>query len=461
MAFCAFALGVLSAYGVSSGYYSYIQMNTTIPSTIALGYSMNYSGTVALMDAGQYANFVNETAYSTIYMANVSAGSYVVLVNVSPGSYFATIQGANSNGSSHALNFSLSSFTAPQGHIRSIDFWNTYSLPIILRNYSSVQLEWMDSAPLKMAFPNSIFANNFSILSNATSVMNYTWLNNRGTYNLTLTSPGRSDMLLYMNSTPVLVNPLNQSIYNTTSNDSYPVGISSYGLSNSSGNLGPYQIKTDGIGGYAVINSVSAYNATARANASKGGASLQLNAVMNIVSGGKTYAYWLQDALLLNTSNMTYSLADNIWNSTAHDANMSNGTVLGGGYVSPTNSTNSSRDYYAQQTNSSAYTLPLVFSPVMKIQYYSGRPEVSFGVDTKSGTYYFDNVTFNITSDNAYFLLTPYYMTPGGTFYDFEFVFGGEANGATTAFNEMSSSLWLYYYLKFATYDSGSSNFVT
>ncbi len=444
LAVSAWILGVFSAYNAPAGYFSYIQVNTTSPSTIALGYSLNYSGTIALMTAQQYANFKNGSSYTSIYAANVSAGSYVKPINVGPGSYYVTISGSSPDGSSHAINYTLDSFTAPEGQIKSINFSYEYALPVTLQNYSSITLKYISNTALNVIFPNTIY-NNFSISSNATSHINYTWLTNRGAYNLSVTAPGNSEMLLYTNSTPVLVNPLNQSIYNMSSLSSLPIGIASYGLSNSTGNLGPYQIKTNGVAGIARLNSASAYNAMPGAGISKNGMSLQLNAELNIVSKGKTYIYWLQNVVQLNTSNMSYDLLSNIWNNTAKNANISNATVSGNGYVSLSNGTKNASAYYAYATNSTPYSYPLIFSPVMLIQYYSGKPVVSFGVAEGSDVYYFDNVTFNITSDNASFLLTPYYTAPSGNFYDFEFVFGGEGNGSATTFNKMSSNLWLYY----------------
>ena len=59
---------------------------------------------------------------------------------------------------------------------------------------------------------------------------------------------------------------------------------------------------------------------------------------------------------------------------------------------------------------------------------------------------WFDNVTIrDPTVSSAYFYVSGNDTTPEGTFYDTEFVFGGEGNGKSTNFNQLSASLQLFY----------------
>ncbi len=443
--------GIVCAYSVPFGQYTYLQTNTTSYSTLVFGYSTNYSATISIMNPRQYANFSNGTSYSTVYSANVTAGSHVGQVNISPGSYFLVIEGSGPAGSTHALNYTLNSFIAPMGKVLSINFSNMYVLPFYLSNYSLMQLNMASSSPLNVTFPAGIALSNASTPLNHTAYFNnswyYTWYNNRGSYNITLGSQGSSNVLLYLGSMPALVNPLNPGIYNMSSSNSLPEGIASYGLRNTSGNLSPYQIRTNEVEGIAKLDEAYAYNAMPGYNLSENGIiSLQLNAVLNIESNGKTYAYWLQDVLRMDTINMSYSLADNIWNNTAYGGSTSNATLSGNGFSSPVNYSQESINFYGYTSNTSKYSYPLVFAPVMSVSYYYGKPIVSFGTYSSSGIQYFDSVTFNITSDNASFLLTPFYETQSGNFYDFELVFGGDANGSATTFSKMASNLWLYYY---------------
>ena len=59
---------------------------------------------------------------------------------------------------------------------------------------------------------------------------------------------------------------------------------------------------------------------------------------------------------------------------------------------------------------------------------------------------WFDNVTIrDPTVSSAYFYVSGNNTTPEGTFYDTEFVFGGENDGEATSFTQMSASMQLFY----------------
>jgi thermopsin len=252
-----------------------------------------------------------------------------------------------------------------------------------------------------------------------------------------------------LNVTPALVNPLDRNISNFSAPQS--IGISSYGLSNRSGKLTPYQIKTDEVEGAANIVSINAYNSSPPANVSAYGASVQLNVNLEVISrSGAEYTYWLQDVMDLDTRNQTYFLTDNIWNNTSPSGNVTNGTVNGEGtaIVSNTNNTGSpplNTSFYVAAGNYTNYTLPLYFYPVIKVRTVSGKPVVSFGNVNASGTHYFDNVTFAIPDRDAYLLVTPYYETPSNSTYDSEFVLGGESSGELAQFSDTSAYLQMYY----------------
>ncbi len=237
-----------------------------------------------------------------------------------------------------------------------------------------------------------------------------------------------------------------------------PVGIASYGLQNVSAVSGPYQIVTNEIVGVAKINSIQAYNYTPPANASVYGATLQLNAVLNITSVNNTnYSYWIQDVMDLNTSNSTYEIGDNVWNMSSITGSVSNATVTGAGNASysptPINFTTyniSSYSYFPNTTYSVRY--PLYFIPVIRVYQKAGYPVVQIGYRSGGQDVFYDNVTFHVRSAAEYFLVTPYYETPPGAnftnstdFYDSEFVIGGEANGEISSFSNTNVSLWMGY----------------
>ncbi len=236
-----------------------------------------------------------------------------------------------------------------------------------------------------------------------------------------------------------------------------PVGVVSYGLYNISQDTGAYQVETSTIVGYSRINALSAYNSVPPANVSAYGATVQLNTVMNITgTDGKHYSYWLQDVMDLNTSNRTEFLVDNVWNLTDNNANVTNGTITGYGNFSattyPGTFSNVSQEFYGYYLNSTQFSYPLFFNPVITISMANGYPVVHMGYD-QNGTYrFYDNITFYIPARSAYMLVTPYYQSPepylsqyNGSFYDAEMVLGGEGSGEVSQFYNSSATMWIGY----------------
>ncbi len=251
------------------------------------------------------------------------------------------------------------------------------------------------------------------------------------------------------------VNPL----YTINSSYPYSVGIASYGLYNISNDSGPYQITTNGIFGFDKINSIYAYDSSLQSaqNLSDYGVSLQLNAMLNITAGGNSYAYWVQNVYDFNTSNMTYYLANNVWNATSYTANLSNSTLTGygnvtGGSTINSNGTITNETFYSYSTNSSSYSFPTYLEPILRLEFVAGLPCVQFGYIENGSAVFYDNVTFAIPNSKAEFLVTPFNQSGSfpntfnsSQYYDAELVYGGEANGTVANFERMSSTLWLGY----------------
>lgn len=257
-------------------------------------------------------------------------------------------------------------------------------------------------------------------------------------------------LLFAANSTSaMLVGPLNY----LNSSVAVPTGIASYGLYNISNDSGPYQIQTNSIVGFSQINSIQAYNASPPENTSTYGATLQLNVVLNITAtNGGHYSYWIQDVADLNTSNMTYAIGDNIWNMTRVNGSVINTTIISGlGSTAPTGQgLTTFYVYFPNTTNSYGY--PLYFIPVINVKLADGHPVVQIGYKVDGSYVFYDNVTFNITAENAYLLVTPYYLTPApvggsaiGNFYDAEMILGGEGSGEASQFTNTNVVLWIGY----------------
>ena len=282
----------------------------------------------------------------------------------------------------------------------------------------------------------------------------------------------------------------------------YPVGVVSYGFYNSlwatlpngtralSYNITSYQVTTNAIFGCVNISSLSAYTdipATAVHDQylSKSGAGLQLNVnlVVNSTSG-ESYVYWLQNAILFNTSGKKYLLVDSVNNVSSVNSTLTLGMISGNGaqrvqeirqngsiynVTIPNNSSYYSSPfsytYYQGQTSYLTvtqntltriinltfrnYTLPFTYCPIIKVSHSGSYPVVNFGYVMNGYRTFYDNVTLLMPAKEYYFLITPYKIPSRGTlFYDAEFVFGGEGAGENSTFTSLNATgMWLFYYL--------------
>ena len=237
-----------------------------------------------------------------------------------------------------------------------------------------------------------------------------------------------------------------------------PSGIASYGLTNKSGTDQPYAIASTDVIGLASISSLQALNSSASSvGANPSGATLQLNSMLVVdEEGSGSHVYWCQNAPDFVTAKSQISLSDNVWNASASGF-LSNDSITsqgGGGYVSTYDENGSVQYYYAYDVSNSTYTLPLGLTLFMNATAEPGTGVlVQFGAQTTENlngfgarTNWFDNVTVHDPgATDAYFATDGNYSTPIGTFYDTEFVFGGEGNGEATNFTNLAASLGLYY----------------
>ncbi len=237
-----------------------------------------------------------------------------------------------------------------------------------------------------------------------------------------------------------------------------PTGITSFGLYNDSNNVASYDINTSRLAGVANITSLLAYNATAsRAGVSIYGATLQLNSMLVVTDvGGSQQVYWCQNVLDFVTNDSIVSFGDNVWNFSDSRYFLSNNTISSssGGFVGSFDSQGMTQYYYGYASLNFTYQMPLSLVLVMNESLLPGR-----GVMLQMGTQilgngslsatpvdWFDNITIPDPSiQSARFFTSGDDSTPTGYFYDTELVFGGEANGESTSFRQMSASLGLFY----------------
>ena len=286
--------------------------------------------------------------------------------------------------------------------------------------------------------------------------------------------------------------------YAYLSNGYYSVGVASYGLYNSLWitrpdgiralyyNISSYQITTNAIFGCVNISSLSAYtninvSSSKYLYLSKSGASLQLN--VNLVvntTHGESYIYWLQNAILFNTSGKKYLIVDSVYNATSENSTLTLSMISGKGaqrvqemrqngivynITLPNILFYPSYTYYQGQTSYLTvkhnmltpiinvtfrnYTLPFTYCPVIKVSHSGSYPVVNFGYIMNGYHTFYDNVTLLVPAKEYYLLITPYKIPPtGSTFYDAEFVFGGEGDDESATFTSLNATgMWLFYRL--------------
>lgn len=297
---------------------------------------------------------------------------------------------------------------------------------------------------------NSInYANGTSIQNNVTITTGVYWVVFYAYYSRAVVDFG----LQTTPNTPYSYGPLSST---------FASGISTFGLSNSSGVVSSYQVQTTEVVGIANISSMQVYtpNAEREYGVSDTGATLQLNTVLVVNDASGQKVYWAQNVPDFETGPSTVSIGDEIWNWTDNTGFLSNQTVTSpnlqnGGAVYPTGEGNSGPYVYNYNGPNETYSTPLNLGLLVSETVLPNQGVlVQFGDEilaNASGTTtttinWFDNVTLVDPSvQSAYFDVSGGAVPPIGLFYDTELVFGGEGNGAVAQFTQLQANLGLYY----------------
>lgn len=431
-------LGASSCAGATQlpdKYYNFWNLSINQGQELLVG--INTSGPVRMLviPANDFYNYEKGYGHSEVYNSTLSTGIYSI--NLTPGAYTAIVVADFGS-----VEISEEVLVVQKNQVRNVNLNRVYQYYLTLSNYSNVNISVVSTVPIKMNMTNT-----YNNITFGGQLYGPSWniTLNRGTHIINFSSDISTQVFIAINLTPKLITP----IPNKNLTQAFPIGVAAYGLNNYTGTPKPYEVRTNLVEGGANITAIYAYNAFPPQNASKYGAGLQLNAIMEVISKGNTFTYWLQDVLQTRTNNQSENVENNIWNLSSETANMSNGTVQGIGdvYTTKSSAANSNADvkYYAYALPDINYSFPLYFYPVIYSRLVDGYPVVSFGYYTAKGIYYYDNITFSIPASSAYILVTPFYKAPSGVPYDAEFVFGGEHSGAITNFDQMNASLWLYY----------------
>ncbi len=241
-------------------------------------------------------------------------------------------------------------------------------------------------------------------------------------------------------------------------------GIATYGISNNSGVVTPYEVQTNEIVGTANISQFQVYTPNAaRYGVTLTGATLQLNTllVVNDNNSSEAQVYWVQGVPDFETGPSVVSFGDEIWNNTNTLGFLSNQSITStnfnnGGAVYPTGNGNTGPYVYSYSSNNFTYSLPFNFAILLNetllpnsgvlIQFGYILDSNGSGIASPAINW-FDNVTIvdpNVQS--AYFDVNGNSTTPIGSYYDTELVFAGEGNAESATFTELSASLGLFYH---------------
>ena len=234
-----------------------------------------------------------------------------------------------------------------------------------------------------------------------------------------------------------------------------PVGIADYGVESAGGSARAYKIALSSVTGTALLHNISA--------ASVFGASLQLNVVLRANTTSATYVYWLQNTITLRTNVNQAFFVDNIWNLTAPSASL-NPTHISG--TSGSLNSSAGPNFYAANSRFFNYSLPIGLTVPISVGHSGSTISVNFAYATAHGsvplstqTSTYDIVTISEPNmvTGAAILVDGYEMTPGIqsgrlTYFDAEFVFGGDCCLHSTAFTSMNSTIAMSY-----TFENGTT----
>ena len=234
-----------------------------------------------------------------------------------------------------------------------------------------------------------------------------------------------------------------------------PMGIASYGISNSTGHLEPQSYSTQS---FEANLSMKSANEMYMDGDAVHTFSIQFNAVLNNVTlfGERGYQYWTQNVVDYSTMTHQLTFIDNIWNFSSPTAviqgnefHSGNGTAVPGVYyydIGPTFTVNFpfTLHLYLNTTNIGGYNT--VF-----FNYTIINTTSSGNVMEQSGS--FDRVEFNSTggnsavkSEEANFAVSGTQLTDTGFIpMDAELILGGEGGGSIADFSNINATMTMKY----------------
>lgn len=207
-----------------------------------------------------------------------------------------------------------------------------------------------------------------------------------------------------------------------------PMGIADYGVDPSGAG---YRYNTTLFEGELQIGNISTRNASLPYGREF---TIQLNVVLELVHGGTTYRYWIQDVADLNTSNNLVVFLDNVWNFSSSGGALPSSSFTGNGTFvgSPSYYYDVASGGLPGNYRNLAYPTFLGLRVVSSI--VAGVPEVTYQYNDTGHWVTYDRLAFGWASGAADhgFVVDGTAYNARGLFDDAELILGGPGGGSAT-----------------------------
>ena len=234
-------------------------------------------------------------------------------------------------------------------------------------------------------------------------------------------------------------------------NSPAPMGVGSWGITNTSGNLTGFVLNTSSFEGTATLNNLTTLDLT---NDGPDQYTMQLNTILRNVTlfGNSSFVFWTQNVVLYTAHNHTLSFEDNLWNFSSSAFNLTPNSLYSyDGTIVP-------YSYYYAVGPSLNVSYPFTVHLFLNSSTYNNRNAVyyNYSVISSNGNYggSYDRIVFNSThgmpstflTPSAYYQINGFQYTPNGFLpYDAEMMLGGPGGGSQTNILSINGTMTLDY----------------
>ena len=234
-------------------------------------------------------------------------------------------------------------------------------------------------------------------------------------------------------------------------NNPAPMGVGSWGITNTSGNLTGFVLNTSSFEGTATLNNLTTLDLT---NDGPDQYTMQLNTILRNVTlfGNSSFVFWTQNVVLYTAHNHTLSFEDNLWNFSSSAFNLTPNSLYSyNGTIVP-------YTYYYAIGPALNVSYPFTVHLFLNSSTYNNRNAVyyNYSVISSNGNYggSYDRIVFNSThgmpstfvTPSAYYQINGFQYTPNGYLpYDAEMMLGGPGGGSQTNVLSINGTMTLDY----------------